>query len=108
MYICVLFVSYHICEAEGTIKQEALSSTSQQDLMSDHGAAQHLPVKPQNKNDNPYQEWSAIAVCLTVNMTRYLRAASPSIPSSGLGGSLERAWEMKRRGTAHQCLQATC
>lgn len=48
---CVLFVSYHICEAEDTIEQEALSSASQQDLMSGHGAAQHLPVKPQAKND---------------------------------------------------------
>lgn len=46
--------------------------------------------------------------CLTVSMTRYLRAVSPSIPSSGLRGSLDRAWERKRRGTAHQCLEQSC
>lgn len=27
------------------------------------------------------------------------------MPSSGLGGSLERAWERKSRGTAHQCFK---
>lgn len=40
-----LFGSYHVCEAEGAVQQEALRSASQQDLMSDHGAAQHFPVK---------------------------------------------------------------
>lgn len=38
-------LSYHIRKTEGAIQQEALSSSSQQDLMSDHGAAQHLAVK---------------------------------------------------------------
>ena len=36
--------SYHICEAERAIEQEALRRTSQQDLMCDHGGAQHLPA----------------------------------------------------------------
>lgn len=42
---------------------------------------------------------------MIVRVQRHLRAASPLIPSSGLGGSLERAWERKRRGTAHQCFK---
>lgn len=46
--------------------------------------------------------------CLTVNMKRYLRAVSPSVPSTGSGGSLDRAWDRKRRGTAHQCLEPIC
>lgn len=42
---CILLVSYHVCETEGAVQQEALGSTSQQDLMSDHGAAHYLPEK---------------------------------------------------------------
>ena len=39
---------------------------------------------------------------------RYLRAVSPSTPSNGPVGSLDRAMEWKRRGTAHQCLEHSC
>lgn len=45
---------------------------------------------------------------LTGSVMRNLRAVSPSPPSSGLGGRLDKAWEMKRRGTAHQCLEQSC
>lgn len=95
---------YHICELEGAVQQEALGSASQQDLMSDHGAAQNLPVK----YGQCRHEYSLDAVRKTQckgEMLRYLRAASPSIPSSGLGGSLDRAWDRKSRGTAHQCFE---
>lgn len=43
-----------------------------------------------------------------VSILSHLRAARPSAPSRGLGGSLDRAWERKRRGTAHQCLEPSC
>lgn len=47
-------------------------------------------------------------VCLSVTTVSYLRAVSPLVPSSGHGGSLDRAWQRKRRGTAHQCLEPSC
>lgn len=58
--LCTLLVSYHFCETEGAIEQEALSSTSQQDLMSDHGAAQHLSVKHHRQNELPYRAKPAL------------------------------------------------
>lgn len=48
-------LTYHFCETEGAIQQEALSSTSQQNLMSDHSAVQNLPVKQSRLNELPYQ-----------------------------------------------------
>lgn len=44
-------MSYHFCETENAIQQEALSGSSQQDLMSDHGAAQHLPGEHSGSNE---------------------------------------------------------
>lgn len=102
-------MSYHIYEREGALQQETLGSTSQEDLMSDHGGAQHLPVTPQTKQAFISNITDYDVIYLTANtMLHHLRAMRPSTPSSGPGESLDRAWETKRRGTAHQCLEPSC
>lgn len=46
--VTVKRVPYHISLAEGAVEQEALGSTAQQHLVSDHGTAQHLPTQQTN------------------------------------------------------------
>lgn len=59
--------SYHVCKTEGAVEQETLSSSSQQDLMGDHGAAQHLPARHRRRKMSLHMKHSSTA-CLNLHM----------------------------------------
>lgn len=69
-------------------RRTSLETTSSTELAS-------LP-KIKCSKDNPNEKIS------------YRRAESPLLLSRGLWGSLDKAWQMKRSGTAHQCFDLSC
>lgn len=67
-------------------QQEALGSSSQQDLMSDHGAAQHLPVVNTTRSDElPLQ---AQSVSPTVSLSKVPESGEPLHPQQRAWGQL--------------------